>query len=105
MEHGVESVRTYLWVWFVLVILAGLTWGLAHVQMGVFNVVVALLIAGTKMLIVAYFFMHVKFDDSLTRLFAAAGLFWMTIMIVLTLGDYNARGWLPLSGVWGAISR
>jgi cytochrome c oxidase subunit 4 len=102
--HTVEAVRTYVTVWAVLACLTGATWGIANIDLGVFNIVVALIIAGTKMMLVAYFFMHVKFDDALTRLFAAAGLFWMTIMIVLTLGDYNARGWLPFTGAWGSIA-
>jgi len=71
-----------------------------YVDMGPWNIVVALLIAGTKMSLVIYFFMHVKFDDALTRLFAAAGFIWLIILLVLTLSDYYTRDWSKIESFW-----
>ena len=40
------------------------------------------------MMLVIWFFMHVRTDNPLTKLFVFAGFFWMAILLVLTLGDY-----------------
>jgi len=101
MEHHVVPVRNYVYVWLALIIGTASTYFIAeYVDIGPWNIVVALLIAGIKMSLVIYFFMHVKFNDALTRLFVVGGFFWLLILIVLTLGDYESRGWLPLGSVW-----
>jgi len=92
--HTIVPVSTYVMVWLALMIGTITTYLVAeYVDIGPWNIVVALLIAGTKMTLVIYFFMHVKFDDALTRLFAAAGFIWLIILLVLTLADYFTREW------------
>jgi cytochrome c oxidase subunit 4 len=99
--HTIVPVRTYVLVWLALVIGTISTYYIAeYVDIGVGNIVVALLIAGTKMTLVIYFFMHVKFDDPLTRLFVGAGFFWLLILIFMTLSDYFSRNWAPASSFW-----
>ena len=101
MEHHIVPVRTYVFVWLALIIGTISTYLIAeYVDIGPWNIVVALLIAGTKMSLVIYFFMHVKFNDTLTRLFVAGGFFWLLILILLTMADYGSRGWLPVTGLW-----
>ena len=75
-------------------LLLALTWGIAQFNLGPFNVVAALTIAVSKMLLVILFFMHVRYSTRLTWLFVAAGFIWLLIMIELTLGDYLTRGWV-----------
>jgi cytochrome c oxidase subunit 4 len=55
------------------------------------NTIIALTIAFIKASIVVWFFMHVKFSSRLVKLSVGAGLFWLAIMFVLTLADYNSR--------------
>ena|SRR5579864_1950147 len=99
--HTIVPVRTYVLVWLALVIGTISTYYIAeYVDIGVGNIVVALLIAGTKMTLVIYFFMHVKFDDPLTRLFVGAGFFWLLILIFMTLADYFSRNWAPAGSFW-----
>jgi cytochrome c oxidase subunit 4 len=86
--------KIYLTIWALLMVLLLLTWGVAQFNLGPFNVVVALTIAVTKMLLVILFFMHVRYSSRLTWLFVAAGFIWLLIMIELTLGDYLTRGWV-----------
>ena len=105
MEHHVEPVRTYVAIWAILIVLTFTTLGVAYIDLGSFNIVVALVIAGIKMSLVIYFFMHVKFDDAITRLFVAGGFFWLAILIFLTMGDYMSRGWLPLQSIWHSTVR
>jgi caa(3)-type oxidase subunit IV len=51
----------------------------AQIDLGSFNIVVALGIAVFKMMLVIWFFMHVRTDNPLTKLFVFAGFFWMAI--------------------------
>jgi cytochrome c oxidase subunit 4 len=96
--HHVTPVRTYTAVWIALLILTGVTTGVAEFDLGEWNIVVALLIAVSKMSLVGIFFMHVKGSSALTKLIIAAGLFWMAILFALTFGDYISRSWLPPGG-------
>ena len=57
------------------------------------NTVVALAIACFKATLVVLFFMHVKYSTRLIKLTVIAGLYWMVILLGLTLGDYLTRGW------------
>ena len=61
---------------------------------------IALLIAFFKMSLVILFFMNVRADSPLTKLFVGAGFFWMAILLSLTLGDYFSRGWMPGGKFW-----
>ena len=73
-EH-IDSVKTYALVLLALLGLTVLTTLVAFVDLGNFSVVVALLIAVCKMLLVALFFMHVRYSTRLTRLVILGGLF------------------------------
>jgi caa(3)-type oxidase subunit IV len=52
------------------------------------------------MMLVVWFFMHVRSDNPLTKLFVFAGFFWMAILFVFTLGDYFSRSWMPGGKFW-----
>ena len=77
--------------WIALVLLLAATTTLAFVPLGNFNIVVALAIAAAKALIVLLFFMELRGSRALVRTFAAAGFFWLLIMITLTTADYAHR--------------
>ena len=78
-------------------LLLGLTWIIGYIDLGMFNVIIALAIAIIKALLVALFFMHIKGSSRLLHLAAAVGVIWLVIMLSLTLGDYFTRGWVPLN--------
>jgi cytochrome c oxidase subunit IV len=94
MNSPIVPAKTYVIIWAALLVLLLLTWGVAQISLGPFNIVVALTIAVTKMLLVILFFMHVRQSQSLTWLFVAAGFIWLLIMIDLTLSDYLSRAWV-----------
>jgi cytochrome c oxidase subunit 4 len=98
--HPVTPVRTYVLIWLTLTILTFVTFYVSTINLGALNIVVALGIAFTKMMLVIWFFMHVRTDNPLTKLFVFAGFFWMAILLVLTLGDYFSRTWMPLGKFW-----
>ena len=57
-----------------------------------FNLVIALTIAFTKMILIALFFMHLKGSSRVLHLAAITGLLWLFLMLLLTLSDYYSRG-------------
>ena|ERR687891_70250 len=96
MEKIVES-KTYLLTGIALLALLALTWMIAYVDLGPFNLIVALAIAICKAVLIALFFMHIKGSSRLLHLAAMAGVIWLLILISLTLSDYLTRGWVPLN--------
>jgi len=96
----VTPIRTYVLVWLTLTIFTFITYVVAQVDLGAFNVVIALGIAAFKMSLVIWFFMHVRTDSPLTKLFCFAGFFWIAILLSLTLGDYFSRTWMPGGKFW-----
>jgi len=97
METTTHPAKTYWKTFAALLLLLALTWSIGYVDLGLFNVIVALAIAITKALLVALFFMHIKGSSRLLRLAATVGVIWLLIMLSLTLGDYLTRGWVPLN--------
>ena len=98
--HPVTPVRTYVLIWLTLTIMTFVTFYVSTKDLGPWNIVVALAIAAFKMSLVIWFFMHVRTDNPLTKLFVFAGFFWMAILLALTLGDYFSRTWMPGGKSW-----
>ena len=91
------SIRGYFAVFTALLALTALTTGVAFIDLGgIGNVAVALTIAVIKAVLVALYFMHLRYSSRLTIIFAGAGIFWLGIMIVLTLSDYLSRDWVSM---------
>lgn len=85
------STRPYWMTAIALFVLLSLSIVTALVNLGGATTVVALGIAAVKVSLVATFFMHLKSRGGTMRIFAAAGMFWIAILIGLTLMDYAAR--------------
>ena len=102
MKNGggahVVPVGVYLAVFAALMLLTAATTAAAFEDLGPLNNVVALGIAALKAALVVLFFMHVRYGTRLTPLVIAAGLFWLVILIALSLTDYLTRGWLGVPG-------
>src|SRR4051812_40861548 len=94
----VLPVRLYLLVFASLLVLTGTTVGVAFVDLGPLNNLVAMGIAVLKATMVILFFMHVRYSSRLTALVVVSGVFWLVIMVGLTLVDYSTRGWLGVAG-------
>ena len=101
MSEHVVPVKIYLAVFVSLILLTGLTTGVAYIDLGVFNTVAALAIAATKMMLVVLFFMHVKYSSGMTRVVIIAGLFWLALLISLTVVDEHTRWWSETAAPWG----
>ena len=91
MSDHVSPVSLYVTIFFALMILTGVTVAAAFFNLGQLNFAVAMLIAGFKASLVVWYFMHVKYQSHLTKLTVATGLFFLTILLGMSLIDYVSR--------------
>jgi len=79
-------------IWGALIVLTFVTAGVAYLDLGPFNTVVALAIATLKATLVILFFMHVKdASERLTKVVIISSIFWLLLMLGLSLADYGTR--------------
>jgi cytochrome c oxidase subunit 4 len=95
MNRHITSRKTYVLVWFGLMILLAATLIAAAFDLGWLNLAIALGIAVCKALLIALFFMHLRASSRVTWVFAGAGVFWLGILLALAMSDYLSRAWLP----------
>jgi len=81
----------YWLVWLALLALQGLNLVSAYLPLGPFNVVVNVGISIVKALLVMGVFMHLSRSPAVIRIAAGAGFFFLTLLLVLSLGDYLTR--------------
>ena len=98
MTGHIVPTRIYYVVFGILALCTYLTWQVAVFDLGALNTIVALGIAVFKATLVVLFFMHARYGTRLTPLVITAGLFWLLILIALSLTDYLTRGWLGVPG-------
>jgi len=90
--------RIYVAVFSALVVLTLVTIRASFVDLGPFNVAVALAIACFKATLVILYFMHVRYSPRLIWLVVGGSLAWLAVLVVVTMTDYASRGWLPFPG-------
>jgi len=93
----IVSPKLYYRIFGALIVLTLVTVGVSFLDLGPFNIVVALGIAFTKAALVALYFMHARTSSRITQLFLGAGLLWLAILLVFTMSDFLSRGWLGTS--------
>jgi cytochrome c oxidase subunit IV len=82
----------YWLIWAILIVATVLTAWISTIDLGIFNTVVALIIATCKASIVVLFFMHVKYtSEKMTKAVLLAAVFWLLLLLVLSLADYSTR--------------
>ena len=92
MSEHVLSSKMYYGIWIALMVLTVVTASVAFIDLGPFNTVVALVIATCKALLVVLFFMHVKYSsEKLTKMTIAASVFWLLLLLLLSMADYGTR--------------
>jgi cytochrome c oxidase subunit 4 len=94
-DHSKSSpLKTYFAVWAALLLGTFITYKVAFIDLGRFNAAVALTIATIKALLVALFFMHIKgAHERLLKLVVISTIFFLFILLVLSMADYGTRGW------------
>jgi cytochrome c oxidase subunit IV len=89
-EHIVPP-KVYVGIFLSLMILTAATVAAAYVNLGPFNIVIALAIASLKATLVVLYFMHARYSPMRTHMVIIAAVFWLAIMLALTLSDYVTR--------------
>jgi cytochrome c oxidase subunit 4 len=97
-EH-IVPVWLYLLIFVALFVLTIVTAGVSFIDLRKtvfghelnFNPVVALGIAIFKASLVILFFMHVKYSPRLTKMVVGVGVFFLLILLSLTMTDYLSR--------------
>ena len=92
-EH-IVSPKLYVGIFLFLMVMTALTVFAASVDLGWANPVVALVIATMKATTVILFFMHVKYSTRMTQIVIVGALFFLFLLLGLTLTDYLSRGWM-----------
>ena len=96
MSDHVSPVSLYITIFASLMVLTALTVGAAFVNLGQFNFLVAMLVAGFKASLVVWYFMHMKYQSHLTKLALAVGLFFLVILLGETMVDYASKDFTRL---------
>jgi len=92
-EHSEHIVSPGIYVGIFLALIGGtaLTVWAAFQNFGPFNIVFALGIATMKATLVVLYFMHARYSPKRTQLVIVCAIFWLAIMLALTLSDYQTR--------------
>lgn len=78
-------------VWIGLLSLTAITVAVAGINLGGLALTVALIIATVKSLFVMNFFMHVKFDNKVVRIFIGVCMVVFIVVLILTFFDLTFR--------------
>lgn len=83
----VIPVPVLLGVFLALLVLTGVTVAATWIDLGDWNLLVAMGIATVKAALVALFFMHLRYDNPFYGLILCTALFFVAVFIALTLLD------------------
>ena len=93
MSAHVLPKSTYYLIFFSLMVLTAITVAVAFVNLGSLNFPIAIAVAITKATLVVLFFMHVKYSSRMTKMVVGLAVFFLLVMLGLTMTDYATRDW------------
>ena len=91
MSEHVVSPRIYVVILLALLLGTYLTVSAAQRDFGRWNIVIALAIATTKAALVVLYFMHARYSPRRTQLVIVCAVFWLMLLLGLTVTDYGMR--------------
>ena len=97
--HHIVPAQNYVLIFVALMVGTATTVAVAFYDLDLaigsvtipFNTVIAMAIAGLKASLVVLYFMHVRYGSRLTWIFVGAGIFWLILLITLTVSVYLTR--------------
>ena|SRR5215813_5858058 len=89
--HQDLSIGQYALIYAVLLVLTVATYLFSRVNLGIWSMVIAMVIAVVKASLVAFFFMQLWQHGGTYRLVVATALLWLALMIVFILADVKTR--------------
>jgi len=99
-KHEVHIVpkRIYFAVFAALIILTWVTTYVATLDLGRWNIFVALAIAIFKASLVVLFFMHVWYGSRMTKMIVTASIFWLILLLFFAMTDIWTRSMMGVPG-------
>ena len=97
-EAHVVPKRIYFAVFFALIVLTWVTTLVARIDLGRWNIFVALAIAIFKASLVVMFFMHVWYSTRLTKMIVTASIFWLILLLFFAMTDIWTRSMMGVPG-------
>lgn len=94
-EHHITPQKTLIQVFVALIVLTVVTVFTSRIDLGAFNVPVALLIASVKASLVVLIFMALRHDNRVNAVIFGVGAVFVLVFLVFTLFDTAFRGDLP----------
>jgi cytochrome c oxidase subunit 4 len=91
--HHIIPTRVYYTIFGVLILCTLLTVQISFLDLGPLNAIAALTIAVFKATLVVLFFMHAWYSPRLTWAVVLGSVFWLGILITMTMTDYVTRVW------------
>jgi cytochrome c oxidase subunit IV len=91
-QNHITPLKIYLTVAVALLILTGITVRISLINLGGWNLVIALAVASLKATLVALFFMHLLYDKKIYTIIFGVGILVLGIFIALTMFDTLERG-------------
>jgi len=90
-----EPVLPYLIAWLALILLLGISVGIAFLHLGRAAPIVQFAIAATQAALIFVLFMRLRGRPALKWIFAGAGFFWLLLLYGLSTADYATRAGFP----------
>ena len=90
-----EAARTPALALLGLLVLLAINIGCAWLPVGTWRPLIAFAVSTVMTLVLMIFCMHLRNGSATLRLVAAAGFFWLAIMIALSLTDFLGRSPVP----------
>lgn len=89
--HHIIPLKTYLGVFWALIVLTVITVLAAQFDFGALNTVVAMAIASVKAFFVLAYFMHLKYDDRVYLVGFLSAIFFLVVMYFFSVLDILTR--------------
>jgi cytochrome c oxidase subunit 4 len=89
--HRSVSDRVYILIWLALLVLTGITIWVSSLQLGVYSVLTALVVASVKAGLVLFVFMHLKYEEPIFKIILLVVIVTLTVIIAMTFLDVGFR--------------
>ena len=85
------KIRSIVAVWTGLLVLLTISAAASFAFTGPLNLLVSFGTAATKALLIFWFYMHLKEEDGLNRVFAIGAIVWLALLLLLPAVDLLSR--------------
>ncbi|HMV45956.1 MAG TPA: cytochrome C oxidase subunit IV family protein [Leptospiraceae bacterium] len=89
--HHIIPIPVYAGVLGILVLGTIITVGVAQIDFGAWNTVIAMFVATIKASFVLLYFMHLKYDNAMNRVIFGSGFFFLLILFGFSIVDILTR--------------